>query len=384
MKKKNLIILIVFSVLALASCKKEKNDNAAASGEKTENEKLLTETVVAEVVEEEPEDQPAEEEAEPELVITPGINGQPDEADIADGHKVDIQKWFGKQTSSDGTYTIRVNSEYYYTYDRYCIPVEGERSDLNLIMLKEESNLYNPNDMGVKNKERCNAGCEFVPLARSKEPVTFNDQTSYWFKVTETEWIPGTVVCIQPGAFEKIPEEDFEIGMDYEKIPDGAWFIVKTDDGSSLRLRDSSNIKTGNIITSLPQGTWIYADTQTCKTDTIDGIDSRWYKLAYPEKGYVFGGYLEKQDGVYGLKFAQFDLSSYKHDSSNDYTYKVYSAPTTKSELLGEYEIQPGDYGYEAWIETSQMETVDGVRGIWLYVKEPVKGFIFGRNFIYK
>ena len=145
-----------------------------------------------------------------------------------------------------------------------------------------------------------------------------------------------------------------------------------------------SNIKTGNIITSLPQGTWIYADTQTCKTDTIDGIDSRWYKLAYPEKGYVFGGYLEKQDGVYGLKFAQFDLSSYRHDSSNDYTYKVYSAPTTKSELLGEYEIQPGDYGYEAWIETSQMETVDGVRGIWLYVKEPVKGFIFGRNFVYK
>ena len=193
MKKKNLIILIVFSVLALASCKKEKNDNTAASGEKTENEKPLTETVVAEVVKEEQEVQPAEEEAEPELVITPGINGQPDEADIAGGHKVDIQKWFGKQTSSDGTYTIRVNSEYYYTYDRYCIPVEGERSDLNLIMLKEESNLYNPNDMGVKNKECCNAGCEFVPLARSKEPVTFNDQTSYWFKVTETEWIPARI-----------------------------------------------------------------------------------------------------------------------------------------------------------------------------------------------
>ncbi len=35
-------------------------------------------------------------------------------------------------------------------------------------------------------------------------------------------------------------------------------------------------------------------------------------------------------------------------------------------------------------IDHRQTETVDGVRGVWINIKEPVEGFIFGYNFIYK
>ena len=84
------------------------------------------------------------------------------------------------------------------------------------------------------------------------------------------------------------------------------------------------------------------------------------------------------------MKFAQLDITSYPHDNSDNYTFKVYSAPSTKSQYLGEYEIKPDKYGYRAMIETNKLETVDGVRGVWIYIKEPVQGFIFGHNFIYK
>lgn len=271
--------------------------------------------------------------------------------------------------SSDGKYYIRYNDEFYYTYSRYCIPVEGERADLNLIMVKEESKVYNPNDMGKNEKDTFYAGCEFVPLARSKKPVLFNDQKSYWFKLYGNEWIPGTSVYIQPGVFEKLPVEDLEMKGDYEKIEDGAWFVVKTE----------------KLLSNISQGSWIYADTQSTKTETIDGIESRWYKIIYPETGYVFGGYLEKQDDVCGLKFASMEVIEYPHDGSDNYLFKVYSAPSTKSEFLGEYEIKPDKYGgYPAVIETNKFETVDDVKGIWINIKEPVEGFIFGYNFIYK
>ncbi len=391
MKKFSLITLILFVVLAFTSCNKKKSNLETVSAESIsaetiEKENIPTEATTPEVKEENQNFQFTYDYTQQDdiLGIIPGKDRRPDEVDIASGHIINMKDWFMTDMSPDGKYSIKYTGEYYGIYERYCMPIEGERKDLNLIMLKEESQIYDPNDLGATEKDICSPGCEFVPIARSAEPVLFNDQTSYWFKVNENGWIPGSSVYIQQGAFEKLPAEELEVGMAYEKIKDGAWFIVKTDDGSSLRLRDSSNIKTGKVITSIPQGTWIYADAQTSKTETIDGIEARWYKIAYPEKGYVFGGYLEKQDDVYGLKFAKLDVIQYPHDDSNNYMFKVYSAPTTKSQYLGEYEIRPGEYGYLAMIKTNKFETVDGIEGVWINIEEPVKGFIFGYNFIYK
>jgi hypothetical protein len=390
MKKLNLLVLMLSLLFIFTSCNKQKNNLETTSTDIIERENITTETVTPEVTEAiTPE---AEEDIQDiqftydysrqddNFEIIPGKDGQPDEVDIASGHKIKTSK----STSSDGKYYIYDNGEYYYTYERYCAPVEGERKDLNLIMLKEKSELFNPTDLGENEKNVCSPGCEFVAIARSSEPISFNEQTSYWFKVSEDKWIPGSAVYIQVGAFEKLAVEDLEIRMAFEEIKDGEWFVVNTDDGSSLRLRDSSNIKLGKVISNIPQGTWIYADAQTSKTETIDGKEARWYKIIYPETGYVFGGYLEKQDDVCGLKFAQLDITSYPHDNSDNYTFKVYSAPSTKSEYLGEYEIKPDKYGYRAMIETNKYETVDGIQGIWINIEEPVKGFIFGYNFIYK
>lgn len=386
MKKLILITQILFVVLAITSCKKQKNNLENSSTESITTVNTLTETTTSEVKEENQNYQFSYDYTQQDdiLGIIPGKNGQPDEVDIASAHKNNSEDWFMFDMSPDGNYYIQYNGEYNYTYARYYVPVKGDRKDLNLIMLKEESPIYNPNDMGANNKEICSLGCEFIAIARSTEPVVFNDQTSYWFKVSKNEWIPGSSLYIQPGIFEKLPVENLEVGMAYEKIKDGIWFVVKTDDGSSLRLRDSSDIKTGKVISNIPQGTWLYADSQTSKTETIDGIEARWYKIIYPEKGYVFGGYLEKQDDVCGLSFAQFEVMHYPHDGSNNYTFKVYSAPTTKSQYLGEYEIKPNEYGYLAMIETKELETVDGVRGVWINIQKPVEGFIFGYNFIYK
>lgn len=386
MKKFSLITLILFVVLTITSCNKHKSGLSTNSNENSETENVLIKTTTPEIIEENqnPEITDNEKIIDENFQDVIDKNAIPEEFDIATEHETKTGNWFMSETSPDGKYIIWKSSEYYYTYERYCIPIECERKDLNLIMLKEKSNLYNPNDMGANNKDVCDPGCEFVPIARSRNPILFNEQTSYWFKVSENKWMPGSYVYIQPGAFEKLPVEDIEVGMAYEKINDGAWFVVKTDDGSSLRLRDSSNIQLGKVISSIPQGTWIYADAQTTKTETIDGIEARWYKIIYPEKGYVFGGYLEKQDDVCGLEFAQFEVMQYPHDDTSNYTFKVYSAPTTKSQYLGEYEIKPDGYGYTTMIETKELETVDGIQGVWINIKEPVEGFIFGYNFIYK
>ena len=385
MKQIKKLITTLLILLAITSCNKQKQNAHVNTSENNETETNVSENTTAEATNENQNLQ-TEDNNVPDkpMTIIPGKNGQPDEADIASEHKSTLKDRYLPRKSSDGKYYIYDNAEYYYTYERYCMPVEGNRKDLNLIMLKEDSALYNPDDMGENEKDRCYPGCEFVPLARSKEPVSFNEQTSYWFKVTEKTWVPGAAVYIQTGAFEKLPVEDIKIGMSYEKIENGAWFVVKTKDGSSLTLRDSSDNKTGKVILELKQGMWIYADSQTISTETIDGIEARWYKTAFPKKGYVFGGYLEKQEGVYGLDFASMTTSSYLHDDSKDYMFKIYSAPSVKSEYLGEYEIKPGKYGYQTTIETKEMETIDGVRGLWIYINEPVKGFIFGDKFIYK
>ena len=381
MKKFNLFTLILLLPFIFTSCNKQKKNNL-----ETTSPDIETETTSPEVKEDNQDYQFTYDYAHQDdiLGIIPGKDGQPDEVDIASGHKLNLKDWFMMDMSPDGEYYISYTGEYNNTYARYYIPVKCKRKDFNLIMLKEASPLFNPNDMGSNNKNICSTGCEFVPIARSKEPILFNEQSSYWFEVFKDQWIPGSSVYIQPGLFEKLPVKDLEVGMSYEKIKDGAWFVVKTDDGSSLRLRDSSNINFGKVISNIPHGTWIYADAQTSTTETIDGIEARWYKIIYPEKGYVFGGYLEKQDDICGLSFAQFEVMHYPHDGSNNYTFKVYSAPSTKSEYLGEYEIKPDGYGYRAMIETNKLETVDGVRGVWINIKEPVEGFIFGYNFIYK
>ncbi len=382
MKKFNLLMPMLLLLFVFKSCDKQKKNLEPTSTDIIEPENITTETITPEVEEDIQDIQFTYDYSRQDdnFEIIPGKDGQPDEVDIASGHKIKTSK----STSSDGKYYIYDNGEYYYTYERYCAPVEGERKDLNLIMLKEKSELFNPTDLGENEKNVCSPGCEFVAIARSSEPISFNEQTSYWFKVSEDKWIPGSAVYIQVGAFEKLAVEDLEIRMAFEEIKDGEWFVVNTDDGSSLRLRDSSNIKLGKVISNIPQGTWIYADAQTSKTETIDGKEARWYKIIYPETGYVFGGYLEKQDDVCGLKFAQLDITSYPHDNSDNYTFKVYSAPSTKSEYLGEYEIKPDKYGYRAMIETNKYETVDGIQGVWINIEEPVKGFIFGYNFIYK
>ena len=387
MKKTKLLISILFLTLIFSACDKKNKNQVSDSEEKIEAESVSQNSSMPEKENENLPSAVDEKLENVSLIITPGKNGQPDEADIISYHKKNLENlenWFSKETSPDGQYYICYNSEYYYTYNRYCIPVEGERKDLNLIMLKVETEVLNPNDLGAINTDICNSGCEFIALARSSEPLLFKDETSYWFKVSEEKWLPGSEVYIQPGVFEKLPAEDLEIGLAYEKIENGLWLSVNTDDGSSLSLLDSSNKKTGKEILSLPQGSWIYADAQTISTETIDGLDSRWYRIVYPKKGYIFGGNLEKQDGVCGLEFAVFDISSYKHDDSKDYMFKVYSAPSVNSEFLGEYEILPGKYGYQSVIQTKQLETVDGVRGLWIYITEPVEGFIFGHNFIYK
>ncbi len=384
MKILKILIPLFIALLAITSCKKQKQNVVISFSENNEIDKVLSEFNTPKSVEEITPVQTVENEVHDESFnIIPGKNGQPDEVDIASEHKVKIENMYYFDRSPDGKYHIYGIDEYYYTYDRYYMPIKGERKELNLIMTKEETSLIDPNDMGSNEKMICYPGCEYIPIARSKEPIFYKGQISYWFRVTKESWIPGASVYIQTGTFEKLPVEDLEIGMDYEKIKGGAWFIVKTDDGASLRLRDSSNIKTSNIIMSFPQGTWLYADAQTIDTDTIDGIESRWYKLAYPEEGYVFGGYLEKQDGVCGLEFASFAVSYYTHDPSKDYMFKVYSAPTVESEYLGEYEIKPNGSSYSTIIESDRRETIDGVKGVWIYITTPIKGFIFGDKFIY-
>ena len=63
--------------------------------------------------------------------------------------------------------------------------------------------------------------------------------------------------------------------------------------------------------------------------------------------------------------------------------FKVYSAPTVESEYLGEYEIKPNGSSYSTIIESDRRETIDGVKGVWIYITAPVKGFIFDDKFIY-
>ncbi len=311
-------------------------------------------------------------------------DNRPDEIDIAGEHKLEIEDWYSKNMSEDEKYLCYENGEMYSVYNRYCIPVEGDRKDLNLIMLKEDCTIINPKDLGSNKMVEYNSGCEFVAISRSEKVISYKGKNSYWFKVANDRWLPGISLYIQTGIFDKLPVEELEIGLDYEEIEGGKWFTVNTDDGSSLRLRDSSNIKEGKVINNLPQGTWVYADSQTSQTEEIDNREGHWYKIIYPKTGYVFGGYLESKDGVPGLEFAMGATFIYGYDSSKDYIYKIYSAPTIESECLGEYEIKPEGKFYSFIIQTKTMEIIDGKEGEWVYVMEPVKGFIFGDRFIYK
>ncbi len=187
MKKLILITQILFVVLAITSCKKQKNNLENSSTESITTVNTLTETTTSEVKEENQNYQFSYDYTQQDdiLGIIPGKNGQPDEVDIASAHKNNSEDWFMFDMSPDGNYYIQYNGEYNYTYARYYVPVKGDRKDLNLIMLKEESPIYNPNDMGANNKEICSLGCEFIAIARSTEPVVFNDQISYWFKISK-------------------------------------------------------------------------------------------------------------------------------------------------------------------------------------------------------
>ena len=382
MKKVYPLITMLASVLAISSCNKEKE---AALTADSSNELQVADYAQKEIA----SDNKLEENSlalesqaalpDESSASQPEKNEQPAEFDIASEHQTKIQNCYSKTLSPDGEYMIYENGEYDSTYERYCIPVKGERKDFNLIMLKEKCTSVNPDDMAAAKVRFYSAECEFVPIAKSSEPVTYKGITSYWFKITEKAWLPGSSILIQTGSFEKIPAEDFKIGMDYEQINEGLWFIVKTE--ATLRLTNSS--ATNKIIT-IPKGTWLYAEARTIDTETIDGIEERWYKIRYPEIGYVFGGYLEEKKGVPGLNFSHLETFSHTHDDSNDFMFKVYSAPTTESEFLGEYEVKP-EYksNYSTTIESNKKETIDGKEGKWIYITKPVKGFIFGDKFIY-
>ena len=74
--------------------------------------------------------------------------------------------------------------------------------------------------------------------------------------------------------------------------------VVFTDDGSSLRMRESP--KTGAPVVSIPNGHLVLIGRQRTKgKDTIDGISDYWYRASCDIEpnyysGWVFGGYLTK------------------------------------------------------------------------------------------
>lgn len=383
MKKVYPLITMLLTILAITSCKKEKETNLPEQTKVLPATESQKKEEISSVNKGEENSLALESQAalsDESSSSQPENNEQPGEFDIATEHETKIERCYSKTLSPDGEYMIYENGEYDSIYERYCIPVKGERKDLNLIMLKEECTSINPDDMAPSKAYIYSAECEFVPIAKSSEPVTYNSTTSYWLKITEKAWLPGSSVLIQTGSFEKLPTEDFKIGMDYEQMDEGIWFIVKAE--ATLRLANSS--ATNKIIT-IPKGTWLYADARTIDTETIDGIEGRWYKIRYPEIGYIFGGYLEEKSGVPGLNFSYLETFSYTHDDSIDFMFKVYSAPTTESEFLGEYEIK-SEYksNYSTTIESNKKETIDGKEGKWIYITKPVKGFIFGDKFIYR
>ena len=381
MKKVYPLITMLLTILVITSCKKEKEAVLTAD---SSNELQVADYAQKEISSVNKGDENSlaleSKSALPDESSSsqPENNEQPGEFDIATEHETKIERCDSKTLSPDGEYMIYESGEYDSIYERYCIPVKGERKNLNLIMLKEECTSINPDDMAPSKAYIYSAECEFVPIAKSSEPVTYKGITSYWFKITENTWLPGSSVLIQTGSFEKLPTEDFKIGMDYEQMDEGSWFIVKAE--ANLRLANSS--ATNKIIT-IPKGTWLYADARTIDTETIDGIEGRWYKIRYPEIGYIFGGYLEEKSEVCNLNFSHLETFTYILDANNDFMFKVYSAPTTESEFLGEHEVPHYKSEYSSTIETSKMETIDGKEGKWIHIKEPVQGFIFGDKFIY-
>lgn len=381
MKKVYPLITMLLTILAITSCKKEKETNLPEQTKvlpATESQKMEE---ISSVNKGEENSLALESQSalpDESSSSQPENNEQPGEFDIATEHETKIERCDSKTLSPDGEYMIYKSGEYDSIYERYCIPVKGERKDLNLIMLKEECTSINPDDMAPSKAYIYSAECEFVPIAKSSEPVTYKGTTSYWFKITENTWLPGSSVLIQTGSFEKLQTEDFKIGMNYEQMDEGIWFIVKAE--ANLRLANSSAT---NKITTIPKGTWLYADARTIDTETIDGIEGRWYKIRYPEIGYIFGGYLEEKSEVCSLNFSHLETFTYTLDANNDFMFKVYSAPTTESEFLGEHEVPHYKSEYSSTIETSKIETIDGKEGKWIHIKEPVQGFIFGDKFIY-
>lgn len=381
MKKVYPLITMLLTILAITSCNKEKEAVLTAD---SSNELQVADYAQKEISSVNKGDENSlaleSQSALPDESASsqPENNEQPGEFDIATEHETKIERCDSKTLSPDGEYMIYESGEYDSIYERYCIPVKGERKNLNLIMLKEECTSINPDDMAPSKAYIYSAECEFVPIAKSSEPVTYKGITSYWFKITENTWLPGSSVLIQTGSFEKLPAEDFKIGMDYEQMDEGIWFIVKAE--ANLRLANSSG--TNKIIT-IPKGTWLYADARTIDTETRDGIEGRWYKIRYPEIGYIFGGYLEEKSEVCSLNFSHLETFTYILDANNDFIFKVYSAPTTESEFLGEHEVPHYKSEFSSTIETSKMETIDGKEGKWIHINKPVQGFIFGDKFIY-
>ncbi|MDR2020407.1 MAG: SH3 domain-containing protein [Treponema sp.] len=71
-----------------------------------------------------------------------------------------------------------------------------------------------------------------------------------------------------------------------------AWFTVADD---NVNVRESPNVSS-RVITQLAEFTEVRAVEETVDEFTIDGQTARWYYIAQPAEGWVFGAWLEDSD----------------------------------------------------------------------------------------
>jgi hypothetical protein len=293
--------------------------------------------------------------------------------------------WYFNSIDEDNIICVD-EGEYNSTYSKLYIPIEGSLAGKNMaVIIDDFADLVDPKSLADPKAVYYYKDCELMLLARSKSQIFFDGKTSYWFRVDGKSWIPGVSVYLQEGTFDRLPEEDLTVGIAYEKIGDGAWFTVETDDGSNLRVRETSDAGGGKILAALPNGSWVYATEQTVEEDNVDGAAGRWYRIRYPETGYVFGGYLKKHEDVGTLSFADYELDRYTLLPGAKTKFTAYEAPTTKSKVLGEYDLADfnTDHVVSSMYRSGKVKEGD-VESWWIYVSEPFQGFVFGDGFLFK
>ena len=162
MKKVYPLITMLLTILAITSCKKEKETNLPEQTKVLPATESQKKEEISSVNKGEENSLALESQAalsDESSSSQPENNEQPGEFDIATEHETKIERCYSKTLSPDGEYMIYENGEYDSIYERYCIPVKGERKDLNLIMLKEECTSINPDDMAPSKAYIYSAEC---------------------------------------------------------------------------------------------------------------------------------------------------------------------------------------------------------------------------------